>query len=143
MPMRILLFYPNLYGMNTLPPAIGLFTSILRNSGHEVALFDTTIYENLSSVDADKQKSDNLNARPFDDTLLKQHVRTTNAGDDFREIIRQFSPHLIAMSCTEDMYPLGVELLKMLGPSRPTRGCGRRFPHLRSRSWQYGFPAER
>ena len=106
--MRILLFYPNLYGMNTLPPAIGLFTAVLRQRGHEVALFDTTIYENLSAVDADKQKYDNLNARPFDDTLLKQNVRTTNAAEDFKGVIKHFSPHLIAMSCTEDMYPLGV-----------------------------------
>lgn len=126
--MRILLFYPNLYGMNTLPPAIGLFTAVLRQRGHEVALFDTTIYENLSAVDADKQKSDNLNARPFDDTLLKQHARTSNAGEDFREIIRQFSPQLIAMSCTEDMYPLGVELLKMLGSNRPPVVAGGVFP---------------
>ncbi len=25
--MRVLLLYPNLYGMNMLPPAIGLFTA--------------------------------------------------------------------------------------------------------------------
>lgn len=126
--MRILLFYPNLYGMNTLPPAIGLFTAILRQRGHEVALFDTTVYESLSSVDADKQKSDNLNARPFDDTLLKQHARTTNAAKDFNEAINQFSPHVIAMSCTEDMYPLGVELLKKLGSNRPPVVVGGVFP---------------
>lgn len=126
--MRVLLFYPNLYGMNTLPPAIGLFTAILRQRGHEVALFDTTIYENLSTVDADKQKSENLNARPFDDTLLKKHVRTTNAAEDFKGVIKHFSPHLIAMSCTEDMYPLGIDLLKMLGTDRPPVVAGGVFP---------------
>lgn len=126
--MRILLFYPNLYGMNTLPPAIGLFTAILRQRGHEVALFDTTIYENLSSVDADKQKSDNLNARPFDDTLLKQHARTSDAAEDFKAAINRFSPHLVAMSCTEDMYPLGVQLLKTLGHGRPPVVAGGVFP---------------
>ncbi|MDD2914591.1 MAG: radical SAM protein [Gallionella sp.] len=126
--MRILLFYPNLYGMNTLPPAMGLFTSILRQRGHEVVLFDTTTYENLSAVDADKQKSENLNARPFDDTLLKKYVRTTNAVTDFKDVIKHFSPHLIAMSCTEDMYPLGIELLKMLGSNRPPVVAGGVFP---------------
>jgi len=127
-PMRILLFYPNLYGMNTLPPAMGLFTAILRQRGHEVMLFDTTTYENLSAVDADKQKSENLNARPFDDTLLKKHVRTTNAVADFKDVIKHFSPHLIAMSCTEDMYPLGIDLLKMLGSNRPPVVAGGVFP---------------
>lgn len=126
--MRILLFYPNLYGMNTLPPAIGLFTAILRQSGHELALFDTTIYESLSTVNADKQKSENLNARPFDDTLLKKHARTTNASEDFIQVINQFSPQIIVMSCTEDMYPLGVELLKKLGAKRPPVVAGGVFP---------------
>lgn len=126
--MRILLFYPNLYGMNTLPPVIGLFTAILRQRGHDVALFDTTIYESLSSVDSDKQKSENLNARPFDDTLLKKHARTTNAATDFINIINLFSPQIIAMSCTEDMYPLGVELLKKIGPKRPPVVAGGVFP---------------
>jgi radical SAM superfamily enzyme YgiQ (UPF0313 family) len=126
--MRVLLFYPNLYGMNTLPPAIGIFTAILRLRGHEVALFDTTIYENLSSVDADKQKSENLNARPFDDALLKEHARTTNSAEDLKNIIKEFAPHLIAMSCTEDMYPLGVELLKTIGSNRPPVVVGGVFP---------------
>jgi hypothetical protein len=63
--MRVLLLYPNLYGMNMLPPAIGLFTALLRRDGHEVKLFDTTVYEGLASVDSDKQKADNLNARPY------------------------------------------------------------------------------
>lgn len=126
--MRILLFYPNLYGMNTLPPAMGLFTAILRQRGHHVALFDTTIYENLSAVDADKEKSENLNARPFDDSLLKKHARSSSATEDFKRLVEEFSPHLIAMSCTEDMYPLGVELLKTLGDSRPPVVVGGVFP---------------
>lgn len=126
--MKILLFYPNLYGMNMLPPAIGLFTAILKSKGHTVALFDTTVYENISSVDSDKQKSDNLNARPFDDSKLKDSAKHTSAKDDFLELVRSFRPDLIAMSCTEDMYPLGVELLVALGDIRPRVVAGGVFP---------------
>jgi len=39
--MKVLLVYPNLFGMNTLPSAIGIFTAMLRDAGHEVELFDT------------------------------------------------------------------------------------------------------
>ena len=127
--MRILLFYPNFYGMNTLPPAIGLFTAILRQAGHEVRLFDTTVYEGLfGSIDTDKKKSDNLNARPFDDALLKKSARTSNAEDDLRAVVADYCPGLIAMSVTEDMYPLGVSLLKSLGQSRPKVVAGGVFP---------------
>ena len=118
--MKVLLFYPNFYGMNMLPPAIGMFTALLRRAGHEVQLFDTTTYESqFGETDSDKRKSDELNARPFDDTLLKQLARHSDPFADFRARIASFAPDLIAMSATEDMYPTGVALLRALGPDRP------------------------
>ena len=126
--MRVLLLYPNLYGMNMLPPAIGLFSAILKRDGHTVGLFDTTIYEGLAAIDSDKMKSENLNARPFDDTLLKQHVKKSDAIEDFKAVVRDFAPDLIAMSVTEDMYPIGVTLLSALGPNRPKVVAGGVFP---------------
>lgn len=126
--MKVLLLYPNLYGMNMLPPAIGLFTAILRREGHTVGLFDTTIYDGLATIDSDKMKSENLNARPFDDTLLKQHARHSDAIEDFKRVVREFGPDLIAMSVTEDMYPIGVTLLTALGPHRPKVVVGGVFP---------------
>lgn len=126
--MKILLLYPNFYGMNMLPPAIGLFTAILRREGHIVSLFDTTIYEGLAAVNSDKMKSDNLNARPFDDTLLKNSVRQSDPIEDFKSAVRAFGPDLIAMSATEDMYPIGVTLLTALGKDRPPVLAGGVFP---------------
>lgn len=126
--MKILLLYPNLYGMNMLPPAMGIFTSILEREGHLVRLFDTTTYEELSSVDSDKMKSDNLNARPFDDTLLKQGVKKSDAIEDFCSFVKEFEPDLIALSVTEDMYPIGIKLLSALGNIRPKVVAGGVFP---------------
>lgn len=126
--MRVLLLYPNLYGMNMLPPAIGLFTSILRRDGHDVALFDTTVYEDLAQVDSDKQKADNLNARPYDDSLLKEKALHTDPLVDFQTKVSTFAPDLIAMSVTEDMYPIGITLLKALGSDRPPVAAGGVFP---------------
>ena len=126
--MRVLLLYPNLYGMNMLPPAIGLFAAILKREGHSVSLFDTTIYEGLAAIDSDKMKSDNLNARPFDDTLLKERARKTDAIEDFKQLVRDLGPDLIAMSVTEDMYPIGLTLLSALGSNRPKVVVGGVFP---------------
>jgi len=126
--MRVLLLYPNLYGMNMLPPSIGLFTAILKRDGHVVVLFDTTIYEGLAAIDSDKMKSDNLNARPFDDSLLKEHAKRTDAIEDFKQVVSDFEPDLIAMSVTEDMYPIGIALLSALGGNRPKVVAGGVFP---------------
>ena len=41
---NILFIYPNTYGMYMLPPAIAMFSSILKKEGHQVRIFDTTYY---------------------------------------------------------------------------------------------------
>lgn len=123
--MKTLLLYPNLYGMNTLPPALGLFTAILKNEGHEVCLFDTTTYEGFfDAIDTDKQKADNLNARAYDDSILKEYARHSNAYEDFKKLIEEYSPDIIIMSTTEDTYPVGISLLKSLGDKKPPVVCG-------------------
>ncbi len=122
MSFKVLLVYPNLRGMNMLPPAIGLLSSVLKNSGFEVELFDTTYYEKLdddhAEADSDQTKVDKLMARPFkmprEVTLLK-----TDVFQDFKEKVDSFSPDLIAMSATEDMFLLGIKLVKTLGKDRP------------------------
>ena len=69
MAFKVLLVYPNLRGMNMLPPAIGLLSAVLKRSGFSVKLFDTTYYEKLidehSDADSDQMKADKLMARPF------------------------------------------------------------------------------
>ena len=42
--IKVLFIYPNTFGMNMLPPAIALFSAILKKEGHQVKVFDTTYY---------------------------------------------------------------------------------------------------
>lgn len=97
-----------------LPPAIALFSSILKERRHKVSLFDATDYPNPEGDDfnSDKLKEKNLNVRPFDDTLLKLSFKEEDVYSAFVKHIQEFSPDLMAMSCTEDMFPVGISLLK-------------------------------
>ncbi len=51
--------------MNMLPPAIALFSAILKERGHRVEIFDTTYYSIDYGVDSDGSKVENLNVVPF------------------------------------------------------------------------------
>ena len=42
---RILFLYPNERGMSTIPPSITALSQILKDEGHQTALFDTTFYK--------------------------------------------------------------------------------------------------
>ena len=59
MGIKVLFIYPNTYGMNMLLPAIALFSSLLKNEGHKVEIFDTTYY-NLDMEDSDGSKVEKL-----------------------------------------------------------------------------------
>jgi len=112
--VKVLLIYPNIRGMNMLPPAIALFSAILKQQGHQVSLFDATDYPNPedSDFDSDKLKEKNLNAQPFDDTLLKISFKKEDVHKAFLKHVQEFSPDLMAISCPEDLFPIGISLLK-------------------------------
>lgn len=112
--MKVLLIYPNIRGMNMLPPAIALFTAILREKGHTVALFDSSDYPNPEDGDfnSDKAKEANLNVIPFDDSLLKISWTDEDVYEAFEKCVREYQPNLMAMSVTEDMFPIGISLIQ-------------------------------
>ena len=99
--------------MNMLPPAIALFTAILRERDHTVALFDSTDYPNPEDEEfnSDKTKEANLNVMPFDDTLLKISYKDENVHEAFEKCVEEYQPDLMAMSVTEDMFPIGISLI--------------------------------
>jgi len=112
--MKVLLVYPNMHGMNMLPSAIGLFSSLLKKEGHQVDLFDSTnwIIPGYEDFDSDKEKEKNLNVRPFDDSKLRSEIRTTDVYVDFESKVLSFKPDLLAVSVSEDIFPIGVDMLK-------------------------------
>lgn len=112
--MKVLFLYPNLHGMNMLPPAIALLATLIKQRGHTVDLFDSTNHRIPGEewFDSDKEKEKNLNVRPYDSTILDEAVKPTDVFEDFEAKVRSFQPDLIAMSCTEDIFPVGINLLK-------------------------------
>jgi radical SAM superfamily enzyme YgiQ (UPF0313 family) len=95
------------------PPAIALFSRILKDDGFEVALFDTTDYKIGNDFDSDKEKEKHLAVRPFDMTG-KVTLKNTDPYDDLDKLVNFFHPDLVAMSATEDTFHLGLRLIKYI-----------------------------
>lgn len=121
---KVLFVYPNLYMMNMMPPAIAVFSALLKRKGIEVALFDTTYYpwDHANAVIAgqgvgkfdmssDKRKELTLQVRPFNLEEKGIRPKTTDMVDDFINLVDRFRPDLIALSCVEDTFPQGLHLL--------------------------------
>jgi anaerobic magnesium-protoporphyrin IX monomethyl ester cyclase len=122
--------YPNMHGMNMLPSAIALFFSLLKGHGHEVDLFDTTswVIPGEEDFDSDKLKELNLNVRQFDDSKLRADMKTGDVFAALQEKVESFEPGLIAVSVSEDIFPIGAQLLKRIGHLKIPTIMGGVFP---------------
>ncbi|MDC0065524.1 radical SAM protein [Verrucomicrobia bacterium] len=110
--IRVLFIYPNTYGMNMFPPAICMFTALLKREGHTVDLFDATYYSTDYGNDSDGSKADHLNVVPYDENERGIRRKQTHWRDDIREKVNSFQPDLLCVSSTEDMWELGMMLLE-------------------------------
>jgi len=111
MGINVQFIYPNTYGMNMLPPAIAIFSSLLKKHGHNIQVFDTTYYAIDFGIDADGTKMERLNVVPFDMSSRGIRLKTTDWKKDLNKQLNDFKPDLIAISSTEDMWELGMQIL--------------------------------
>ena len=112
---RILLVYPNERDMSLVPPVIGLFSSLLKDRGHTVSLFDSTGYDFEGKVDSDVEAEKNLFNAPIEAASSKGiKIKLTNMYDDFAKKVEDFQPTLIAMTVTESTFIRGIKLLDHL-----------------------------
>ncbi|MCC6934834.1 MAG: radical SAM protein [Candidatus Yanofskybacteria bacterium] len=104
------MLYPNARGMSLVPPAIGLFTRILRDGGFEVDLLDTTHYHIPGFVDPESERTRNLF---FPDTPALVRGQGL-ASDALVEKVLSFQPNLIAVTVTESTFMIAVQLIRHL-----------------------------
>ena len=114
MGIKVLFIYPNTYGMNMVPPAIALFSALLKRDGHKVEIFDSTYYAIDYGIDSDGSQVDKLSVVPFDMGERGIRLKTTVWEDDLKEQVNRFKPDLLAMSTTEDMWELGLKILDVI-----------------------------
>ena len=126
-----------------LPTGVALLSACLKREGHKIKLFDTTYYSEASYTNdsnATKQKSgyktgstdgnkiDRLMARPVKKGNYNITVKHSNVFEDFRKEVLDFDPQLIAMSCTEDMFHLGIKLINKVKDLKIPTLVGGVFP---------------
>ena len=135
MGIKVLFLYPNTYGMNMLPPAIALFASILKKEGHQVEIFDTTYYSIDYGIDSDGSKVDKLNVVPYSMEKKGIEKKTSSWQDDIHKLLNNFRPDVIAISSTEDMWELGMQILDEMKDYKVKNKLKRAF--LRSYHFTY------
>ena len=96
---------------NLIPLGISLLSACLKNAGHETKLFDTTFYK-TKEISGDDARVNTLQVKKTNLEDFGIHERKTNMIEDFREMIDEFKPQLIAVSAVEPTYYVASKLLK-------------------------------
>ncbi len=120
MTCKVLFIYPNQRSESLVPPAIAIFSSLLKRDGHSVELFDTSDYD----LDADEyitfknsQKNKvavgNLLVRPYESKADSMRKHTSATGDLIKKV-EKFRPDLVAVTSTESTFLLAVQLLRSI-----------------------------
>jgi radical SAM superfamily enzyme YgiQ (UPF0313 family) len=113
--MRVLFVYPNVRGLYMLPPAVAILSALLKQAGHDCRLFDTTYwYVPEAGVDGEALKERHLHVKPYEKNTHEVSLRTSDVYDEFSRTVDEFRPQLIAVSCTEDLFPFAIRLLRGL-----------------------------
>lgn len=116
--LKILFLYPNEPFLNPPPVGIGILNALLKNSGFDAAIFDSTFYK-TSPLSSDKAKEENLQVRPFN---FDERGISANEGDmceELRSMVRDYRPDLVCLSVLEPTYALGSLMLEIVKQERP------------------------
>jgi len=110
---KVLLVYPNLMLVSTLPNNIALLASCIKKEGHDVKVFDTTLYQ-TTEITNDELRVERMQVRPFD---MKKRGVETKGGDvyeDFIKVVDGYKPNLIAVTVVDDTVEMGLSLIDSL-----------------------------
>tara|TARA_Y100000031_G_scaffold141677_1_gene170435 strand:+ start:137 stop:1687 length:1551 start_codon:yes stop_codon:yes gene_type:complete len=114
---RVLLVYPNIQMSALMPQSIGILTSMLKEDGFDVDIFDCTFYSDNQIPDAHDERLSHKMVQSFD---WKDRGVTPKSGifEDFKSKVEKFNPDLIAVSVLESTYSLGLSLIDYIHDSR-------------------------
>lgn len=118
--MKILLCYLNTSRRRLFPISLTVLANELTSSGHEVKIFDTSFYGQLS-YDLDEKRRKAGFYKEIDDNIPMQ-MKTTDPWKDLEEIINGFNPALVGISALSIHYSLSKDIarkVKGISPKTP------------------------
>jgi len=109
--LKVLLVYPNLMLVSLLPNNIALLAACLKKQGHDVKLFDTTLYRTTDKTN-DEMRVERMQVRKFNIEDAGLEIEEQDVYDDFARVVREFNPDLIGVSVVDDTAEMGLNLIK-------------------------------
>jgi len=118
--MKILFIYPNILLSNRIPKGLAYLSGCLKREGHQVYLFDTTFFrlggknfEKYTIESDDSVRAKTLQVKDSHISLLNIDDHPDDIEEKFTTMLDDVSPDLVGMTCNQNTYPLGIEILRI------------------------------
>lgn len=112
---RVLLVYPNIPLMFAPPISMAIFTTICKEMDAPIDLFETTAYtDQFESRRMLSKKKGHQGRTEMDANEWITIKPSKEAIPDFVNKVEKFNPDLILISCVEDSFSVGIDLLESI-----------------------------
>lgn len=111
--MRILFIWTNKDQWGYKPLGISLLVPILRDAGHEVALFDTTFIDFGFKDNTEDRRRIRI-FKPVDWSEYDMNKKKTTIREELMEKLRQFEPEVVMVSALSDEIQIGFEVSRIV-----------------------------
>jgi len=106
--VRILFIYPHNLGHGDIPIGLTVLSAVLKRGGHEVRVFDCSIYANEEYVKTKKELYGMVRRSPKPPVKMPQQRNLSDLRCDLSKAVSSFQPDLLGVTVTTATYPLGL-----------------------------------
>ena len=113
--MKVLFIYPNTSGAGEIPLSIGYLQSALKRDGHDVKIFDLSMYKAYSST-SDELQTKVGQFKPVEarNGLPVPIIKDLDPETDLLQIIKDYNPGLVAVTSFTTNFKVGISLLEFI-----------------------------
>lgn len=110
--MKILFIYPNTSGTGEIPINIGYLQSALKREGHDVRIFDLSLYKPYLKKEDISTQTGQFKQVAIRKNLPEPVIRDRDPKEDILRIVEEYDPGLVAVTSFTTNFRIGISLLE-------------------------------
>ena len=97
--------------VSLLPNNLALLSACLKKEGHNVRVFDTTLYKTTEKTN-DEMRVERMQVRDFNIDEVGIEIKKSDVYESFAKTVEEYGPDLIGVSVVDDTVEMGLNLIK-------------------------------
>lgn len=109
--MKVLFVYPNTSGTGEIPISIGYLQSMLKRDGHDVKIFDLSMYKAFCKSKEIQTKVGQFKPARARKDMPTPNIKDSNPEEVLLQMIKDYDPGLVAVTSFTANFKVGISLL--------------------------------